>query len=131
MSEFNPFNALRIPPSALVPPVEKRNPAEWMYERLVRSIADFEKGLEPNEEVGARLVSFGQRETISIIDVGFWGPDLITFEGTNPDGHPVKLLQHMSQISVLLVALPVEKGAPRRIGFDLVKKLDPAPEEEA
>lgn len=112
--------ALRIP-----------SPAESMYERIVRSIAEFEEDLKPDEEIGARLVSFGQGEVIHVLDVGYWGPDLITFEGTNADGRPVRLLQHISQISVLLVALPVEKGPPRRIGFDLVKKLDPASGEEA
>ncbi len=129
MSGFNPLATLQIPPSVLVPPKYKANPAEWMHERIVRSIADFEKGLKPDEEIGARLVSFGQSEVIHILDVGYWGPDLVTFQGTNADGRPVQLLQHISQISVLLVALPVEKGAPRRIGFDLVKKLDPAPGE--
>ena len=33
---------LAVPP----PPNLTRNPAEWMHERLVRSIAEFEEGLD-------------------------------------------------------------------------------------
>ena len=66
-------------------PLSTTNPAQWMYERLVRSIASFEKGLKQDEEIGARLVSFGNTEVIHIVDVGFWGPDLVTFDALNVD----------------------------------------------
>ena len=99
------------------------NPADWMYERVVRSIIDFEKGLDADKEVGARLVSFGLSETIHIDDVGHWGPDMIIFHGVNVDGNKVQLLQHISQLSVLLVAVkPVDE--PRRIGYILEKRLN-------
>jgi hypothetical protein len=96
----------------------------WMYERLIRSIADFEEKLDQDTEIGARLVTFGNKEVIHIEDVGYWGPDLIIFHGTNSEGKPLQLLQHQSQVNVLLVAVPKEGPKPRRIGFELVKKLD-------
>ena len=107
------------------------NHAEWMHERIVRSIVDFEKELDGTQEIGARLISFGDKEVIHIDDVGYWGPDLIIFHGKNVDGRPVKLLQHISQISVLLVALPTVHDEPRRIGFELEKRLGKPPEESA
>ncbi|MBU2490436.1 MAG: hypothetical protein KKA60_13695 [Proteobacteria bacterium] len=39
------------------------NPAEWMYERIVCSINDFEEALDHDHEVGARLVTFGANVT--------------------------------------------------------------------
>jgi hypothetical protein len=99
------------------------NPAEWMHERLVKSIATFEEELDKTKEIGARLVNFGPSEAVSIENVSYWGPDLIIFQGTNIDGHPVELLQHYTQVNVLLVAVPAKNDPPRRIGFILEHKL--------
>ena len=76
-------------------------------------------------------MSFSERDPIHIHDVGHSGPDLVIFYGTNLDGRPVQLLQHVTQVSVLLVALPNEHEKPRRIGYDLEKKLEPPVEESA
>ena len=75
-------------------------------------------------EIGARLVTFGNQEVIHIEDVGYWGPDLLIFYGTNSEGKPQQLLQHQSQVNVLLVAVPKEGPKPRRIGFELISKLE-------
>ncbi|MGG6898160.1 DUF6173 family protein [Rhizobium sp. BR 315] len=106
------------------------NPASWMYERIVRSIIAFEEKLDPELEIGARLVSFASSEIIHIDDVGYWGPDIIKFYGKNADGHPVELIQHMSQLSVLLVAVK-PLAEPRRIGFALQTKLEAKSEDVA
>lgn len=104
-------------------PTSMSNPAEWMYERIVKSIIDFEAKLDADLEVGARLVSFANQEIIHIDDVGFWGPDIIKFYGKNADGHPVELMQHMSQLNVLLIAVrPLAE--PRRIGFGLQTRME-------
>ncbi|CTQ47670.1 DUF6173 family protein [Roseibium aggregatum] len=100
------------------------NAAEWMYERIARSIIDFEKDLDSEHEVGARLVSFTANEVISIDDVGFWGTDMIIFYGSNAEGQPAQLLQHISQVNVLLVAVRVAGEKPNRIGFVLQQKLE-------
>ncbi len=118
------FDSLLTPATlkaALVPPTA--NPAKWMHERLVRSIAKFEETLQESEEIGLRLVNFGN-ETFHIADVGFWGPDLVKFYGSNFEGKPFELMQHISQVSVLLVAVPKTSEEPRRIGFELVKRLE-------
>lgn len=107
------------------------NPAKWTYERIVRSIIEFEKDLNQGQEIGARLVSFTDRDVIHIDDVGYWGPDMIMFYGRNVDGNPVQLIQHISQVSVLLVALPKEHETPRRIGFHLEQKLTQGGDDDA
>jgi len=45
------------------------NKAAWMYERLARMINDFEKELDQEHEIGARLVSFGQTLIFHISDL--------------------------------------------------------------
>ena len=121
----DPANAAVLEPSADLAPRPDEiavNPAKWMYERLVRSVIAFEKKLDATREIGARLIQFAPGETIAIDDIGFWGPDLIKFYGRNAEGHPVELMQHISQVNMLLVAVPVS-GKARRIGFLLEKHL--------
>jgi hypothetical protein len=107
----------------------RENPAEWAFVRLSKLIEDFEKGLDEDDEVGARIVGLPGDGTMSIEDVGFWGPDFIMFLGRNADGKPVRLIQHYGQINVLLDVRkrPQERQA-RRIGFqlsELVRKTNP------
>ena len=107
----------------------RENPAEWAFVRLSKLIEDFEKNLDKDEEVGARIVGLPGDGTMSIEDVGFWGPDFIMFLGKNPDGKPVRLIQHYAQINVLLdVRKKPEERPARRIGFQLsemVEKTNP------
>jgi hypothetical protein len=95
--------------------------ADTMYERIATQIKDFEDDLNPDEEVGARLASFGQTVLIAIEDIRFHNPHLIIIDGVTPEGDRCTLLQHMNQVNILLVALKA-KGEPRRIGFKLVKE---------
>lgn len=99
-------------------------PAQWMYERIAKSIMAFEKQLDTHHEVGLRLVSFGDSATLNITDMGFWEPDLLHFHGRNANGEPVVLIQHISQVNVLLAANRKLQEAPNRIGFQIVKKLE-------
>ena len=102
--------------------VVKPEYAEWMHKRLVELINDFEADLPDDMQAGGRLVAFGGT-TISIDDVGFWNPNLIVFDGTllDPGGGKIQLVQHTSQLSILLVAVPrLDTSKPRRvIGFSL------------
>ena len=100
----------------------KLNPAQWTYERLAEYIKDFEATLDNEHEIGARLVSFGQNVTFHIEDIGYYGPDIIHFDGRNEAMEKVQLIQHVSQLSVLLVAVKKQQDKPRRIGFRLDKK---------
>jgi hypothetical protein len=98
------------------------NPARWMFERLATYIKQFESRLDQEHEVGARLVSFGSNLSFHIEDMGYFGPDMIVFYGRNEKGEPVQLVQHTSQLSVLLVAVRKQAEQPRRIGFVLDQK---------
>ncbi|GHO52378.1 DUF6173 family protein [Ktedonobacter robiniae] len=113
-----PDNLNNIYAKALAPS-HKVNPAKWTYERLSKYINDFESSLDNDHEIGARLVSFGQAITFHIEDIGYYGPDIISFDGRNEAGEKVQLIQHISQLSVLLVAVQKQQEQPRRIGFRL------------
>ena len=117
------FGSLIAPRFSMPKLPETTIPAKWMYERLVRSIAEFEKKLDDTEEIGARLVTFGT-DVFHIQDIGYWGPDIIKFYGVNVGGKPIELIQHYSQLSVLLVAVPKVSDKPRRIGFELIRQLE-------
>ncbi|MBW3559005.1 MAG: hypothetical protein KY446_08530 [Proteobacteria bacterium] len=104
----------------------KNNPAEWMFDRLIRIISDFEKSLSDQEEIGGRLTGAPGEGTFHIDDIGFWGPDLIMFYGKNKEGRPIRLIQHYNQLSVLLTSVPKEKPQekPRRIGFAIQRRVE-------
>jgi len=95
------------------------------YKILVDYINDFEKKLDEDHEIGGRLVSFGNTEVFHIINIGYHNPDIITFFGINTNDEEIQLIQHISQLNVLLVALKKESDQPaRRIGFKLAEELE-------
>lgn len=106
-------------PPDLVRPPKDHNLADEFHHRLINWINDFHKSLDDEHEVGARLVNFGQAVTFHVEDIGYWNPSLISFHGKNELGEPVELIQHVSQISILLVAMKRENiEKPKRpIGF--------------
>ena len=93
--------------------------ASEFYKRLIKWISDFDSALDNEHEVGVRLVSFGQSVVFHLNAIGYWNPFLISFSGTTDDGQPVELIQHVNQISILLMKLPRQNPEqPKRpIGF--------------
>lgn len=92
--------------------------ASDMYKRVVTLINKFEEDLPDDLQAGGRLVSAGNI-TFSIQDVGYWDPNMIVFYGELEDGSRVELVQHLSQLNLLLVAVKrTNPEEPRRvIGF--------------
>jgi hypothetical protein len=102
----------------------KANMANEFYARLVYAIQAFDKSLDQDEEVGMRLVTFGQAITFHVESLGYHDPSIIYFHGTTDNGDRVSLVQHVSQISFLLIAMkrknPDEPKKP--FGFDAGRK---------
>ncbi len=105
-------------------PVPPARAAEATFNRIVSYIREFEANMDSAHEVGARMVSFGDTVQFHIVDMGYWNPDIVTFDGLDEGGRRMKLIQNVSQLNVLLVAIPkrIEHDEPRRIGFVLEKK---------
>lgn len=98
--------------------VAEANYASVFYQQLMEFILEFEAALDPEHEVGVRLVTFGQNIEFHLQRIGFHNPSLITFYGISNEGDPVQLVQHVSQISVLLMNLPLRPGSTKKsIGF--------------
>lgn len=106
-------------------PVEQKSPAEWAYQRLILYIQNFEKTLDSAEEIAMGFTDTGAG-FIRIEGLGYFDPDIVTFYGTDHTGARVQLVQHVSQLNVLLRALPKanETEEPRRIGFRLAEALE-------
>jgi hypothetical protein len=81
------------------------NFASEFYKRLTKIITEFDASLDNAHEVGVRLVSFGQTVVFHLDSMGYYNPSLISFHGYTEDGNPVELIQHVSQISILLTKL--------------------------
>jgi len=99
------------------------DPAAWMHQRIVHQIMEFEKNLGPDHEIGGRFVEGPNNENLHITNVASWGPDMILFMGEWSDGRKFELIQHYSQVSMLLVAVKKQNDEPRRIGFDMLKNV--------
>lgn len=95
-------------------------PAQSAYARMVQYIRSFESQLDAAHEVAMGFAG-SDAGVLRIEGIGFFDPDLITFYGRDEAGQKMQLIQHISQLSVLLRALPVAApGMPaRRIGFVL------------
>ena len=95
--------------------------ANAMSGRLEGQIKDFEATLTENEEVGARLAAFGGSILLHIREISWHNPDLLILEGVlDGSGDRAKLLQHVSQTNLLLVAVKPPAGQKAtRVGFNL------------
>ncbi len=114
-----------LPEGVQKKPVENKSPAEWAYERLILYIKGFEKTLDNEHEVAMGFTDTGAG-VLKIEGLGYFDPDIVTFYGIDGSGARVQLVQHVSQLNVLLRATlkPDAAEAPRRIGFELAKGLE-------
>ncbi|PIB26128.1 hypothetical protein BFP76_14320 [Amylibacter kogurei] len=106
----------------------EKSPAEWAYERIVMYIQKFEETLNSNEEVGMGFAA-GHVGSLRIQGMGFFAPDMVTFYGEDGEGNAMQLVQHVSQLNVMLVAeqkTGEPEAAPQRIGFKLAEDLEEA-----
>ncbi len=112
-------------PPALTEPQQKKSPAQWAYERIILYIQHFEKQLDNDHEVGLGFTG-GDAGVIRIEGLGYYDPDIITFYGVNGAGIKTQLIQHVSQLNVMLTASPknMDQDAPVRIGFKLGEALE-------
>ena len=85
--------------------------ADIFYKQLVEEIKKFDKELDKTNEVGVRLLSYGNTLQFHIINIniGYQNPYLIYFYGELEDGSPIRLVQHVSQISFVLIAMKEKK----------------------
>lgn len=112
-------------PPKLKEGVDKKSPAQWAYERLIVYIQKFEETLDKDQEVAMGFTG-GDAGVLKIEGMGYFDPDIVTFYGSDTGGGRNQLVQHVSQLSVMLRALPkeVDQADPNRIGFRLAQELE-------
>lgn len=115
-----------LPAAVAEKPLEDKSPAEWAYERLILYIQNFEEQLDNAHEVAMGFTG-GDAGVLRIEGIGYFDPDIVTFYGTDGEGAKTQLIQHVSQLNVMLRALPREddeaEAPPNRIGFRLAADL--------
>ena len=101
-------------------PLAEKSPAEWAYERIILYIRNFESQLDAQQEIAMGFAG-SEAGVLKIEGLGFFEPDLLTFYGRDDDGMKTQLIQHVSQLSVMLRAVPkaAPEAPPTRIGFRL------------
>lgn len=101
--------------------LEKRSGyANVMYKCLLEEISEFESGLNLDEEIGAYLTSFGGGMCLHIESIKYRDPYYMILSGSTDQGQKVRLVQHVTQTSILFVPVKVmaeENRQPRRFGF--------------
>lgn len=114
----------QLPKSVSQVPVDSKSPAQWGYERIILYIQNFEKQLDNEHEVAMGFAG-GDTGVVRIEGLGYFDPDIITYYGSDETGTKTQLIQHVSQLNVMLRALPKrpEQAEPTRIGFRLAQDL--------
>jgi hypothetical protein len=94
------------------------NRASEFARRMFDRIQKYDAELDTAYAVGLRLANFGQTVIIHIENIGYSNPSLISFIGKTDVGDPVELIQHVSQINLLLMRVSRDPNKPREsIGF--------------
>ena len=116
------INNLSFPPiePIEIEPMEIRDYrlADRKYEILKEQIEEFQEGLSTDVDVCVQLASFGTSVLMYVSDIGYQNPDILYFYGI-VNGQEAQLIQHMSQLNFLLMAVKKEhpEDEPKRIGF--------------
>lgn len=92
--------------------------AKWQFDYICEQIKAFESKLDNDHEVALFLTNFGQSIILNVTKISYQDPCLIYYYGT-VNGQQCQLVQHISQINFLLMAVEKElpQEPPRRIGF--------------
>ena len=94
-----------------------RYDAEDIFKHLMQRVRAFQAALDEDQEIGLQLANFGLPAQIHIRSISYRNPNLIEFHGVNADDHEVTLVQHISQLNFLLIAVKPIEETPYRIGF--------------
>ena len=82
-------------------PYAEKSPAQWAYERLILYIKNFESQLDSEHEVAMGFTG-GDARVLRIEGIGYFDPDIVTFYGRDDEGTRTQLIQHVTQLNVML-----------------------------
>ena len=122
-----PLDNRSLPASADPEKDVSKSPAQWAYERIIMYLKNFEEQLDADHEAAMGYTG-GDAGVLRIEGMGYFDPDIVTFYGTDPAGGKTQLIQHVTQLNVMLRTVPKapEAAEPNRIGFRLAADLEKA-----
>ena len=92
--------------------------AEEVFNHLLTRVKDFQANLPEHFELGIRLANYGGERAVHVRGMGYRNPNIIEFYGLLDGEQQVAVVQHVSQLNFMLVAVPpVAEQEPYRIGF--------------
>ena len=91
---------------AATPTSREENRASALARHIFNKIQAYAATLDEAHEVGLRLLSAGPPLTLHFAGMGYADPSLIAFTGATDAGEPLEVIQHVSQISMLLTTVP-------------------------
>ncbi len=114
-----------LPKAIAEQPADAKSEAQWAYERIILYIQNFEEQLDNEHEVAMGFTG-ADAGVLKIEGIGYFDPDIVTFYGSDTEGAKTQLIQHVSQLNVMLRALPRQSDEvePNRIGFRLARDLE-------
>ncbi len=89
---------------------------EMAFESLQREVQALEESLVEGEDVMGLFVSFGATSLFAISQIRLAG-QTICFHGIDDNGREVRVLQHYSQVNLLLVKDKAHREIRNPIGF--------------
>ena len=91
--------------------------ADFKFEKLREQIKDFQDSLSDDLDVCIQLAAYGN-QLICVENIGYQNPDILYFYGYM-NNNKVQLIQHISQLNFMLLAMPKSNSTkqPNRIGF--------------
>jgi hypothetical protein len=106
-----------IAPDFEVPVIRPPNMAQYAVEAIYDEIAEFEASLDEDYEVGMPIVGGPANLCVHVRKVYRFGTDKLVFVGIDSDQHPVRLVQHLSQLNFLMLSVKKMTEKSVRIGF--------------
>lgn len=78
----------------------------------------FQADLPEDHELGLQLTGSGGGQSLHVRGMGFKNPNIIEFYGMLEGARQVVVIQHLSQLNFMLIAVPPPADQPPyRIGF--------------
>lgn len=97
---------------------ETLDAAEQVFNHILGRVKQFQAGLPDDHELGLHLADFGGGRALHVRGMGFKNPNIIEFYGMLDGDQQVAIIQHISQLNFLLIAVPPPADqTPYRIGF--------------
>jgi hypothetical protein len=104
--------------ASLSKPFVQKSEAELAYEHIKQYIAEFQSEIDENHEISISIFTPTQEFNINVANVGFYGPNIISFYGDDNDGNKMQVIQHVNQVNIQLRCVPISENQPKKsIGF--------------